>query len=441
MTFKALRGLALCLFSASALAQPTTLPYAAEGKSLGAVTCANSLCHGSITEWEDSNVLQTEYVTWSRHDAHARAYAVLLEPRSQAMAKKFGLRVPAQEAKECLDCHAHNVAVAQRGERFDLTDGVSCEACHGPSEHWIKSHVAPNASHADNLAKGLYPAEKPRERAQLCLSCHSGNADRFVNHRLMAAGHPRLSFELDTFTAIAPAHHRIDDDYRARKPGSDDGVQVWAIGQALAVSEMLAILMHPTRGRDGLFPELVLFDCHACHHPMSDQRWQASPGLGAGPGVVRLNDSAMLMLRAIAHQLDPSLGREVSAQVARLHLAVAGQGDVMREAQRMAALSDQVAGRIEHHAFVPDDLRGILRALIDEGLQGRYRDYAGAEQAAMAIGSVLNLLQQRGEALSTRDPRPALAALNAALADDENYQPLLFQQRLRELRGQLGEIP
>ncbi|HEX5756261.1 MAG TPA: multiheme c-type cytochrome [Arenimonas sp.] len=432
------RAIALLLLGGSAWAAPP-LPAEAPGRSLGTVTCANSLCHGSITEWTESNVLQTEYVTWSRHDAHARAYTVLLEPEAQAMARRFGLKQPAQEAKECLDCHAHNVPETQRGERFHLADGVSCEACHGPAENWLAAHVAPEASHAGNLARGLYPAEQPRARAQLCLSCHSGNADRFVSHRLMAAGHPRLSFELDTFSAIAPAHHRVDADYRQRKPGADDGVQVWAMGQALAVSEMLAILMHPTRGRDGLFPELVLFDCHACHHPMSDRRWQPAPGLGAGPGVVRLNDSGILMLQAIAGQLDPLLGGEVQSRIAQLQLAVAGQGEVMLSARRLNALALRVADRIEQHRFDDADLRGIGLGLIDAGLRGRYRDYAGAEQAAMAIGSVLEGLRRRGALSDAAAANAALQALNAALADDERYRPDIFAQRLRVLRTLLAE--
>lgn len=428
----------LLLVGGSAWAQPP-LPTDAPAKSLGTVTCANSLCHGSITEWEASDVLQTEYVTWSRHDAHARAYAVLLEPQSQAIARKLGLPVPAHEAKVCLDCHAHNVPSERRGERFDLADGVTCEACHGPAEHWISTHVEPESSHADNLSRGLYPTEQPRARAQLCLSCHSGNADRFVSHRLMAAGHPRLSFELDTFTAIAPAHFRVDSDYQERKPGVDDGVKVWAVGQALAVSEMLAILMHPTRGRDGLFPELVLFDCHACHHPMSDRRWQPVQGSGAGPGVVRLNDSGMLMLEAIAGQLDAALGREVQSHVARLQLAIAGQGEVMAAAQRLSALAQRVADRVEQHRFDAETLRGIGRGLVDAGLRGRYRDYAGAEQAAMAIGSVLEGLRGRDALLDSAAANTALQALNAALADDEHFRPEVFARRLRELRAVLRE--
>jgi hypothetical protein len=55
------------------------------------------------------------------------------------------------------------------------------------------------------------------------------NADRFVTHRLMGAGHPRMSFELDTFTAVEPAHFKPDSDWEKRKR-MWDGVKVWAIG-------------------------------------------------------------------------------------------------------------------------------------------------------------------------------------------------------------------
>src|SRR4051812_45577713 len=148
-----------------------TLPYAAPGQSLGVVNCASSLCHGSVSPWKDSSILQNEYVTWSRVDKHAtRAYHVLLEERSQRIARNLGLKEPAHQAKLCLDCHAYNPPPAQRGERFKVADGVSCEACHGPAETWIRSHVAPGATHAQNVKDGLYPANEPIAQAKLCLS-------------------------------------------------------------------------------------------------------------------------------------------------------------------------------------------------------------------------------------------------------------------------------
>jgi hypothetical protein len=60
----------------------------------------------------------------------------------------------------------------------------------------------------------MYPTEQPEVRAKLCLSCHFGTEDKFATHRIMGAGHPRISFELDTFTEIQPAHFRVDEDYK-----------------------------------------------------------------------------------------------------------------------------------------------------------------------------------------------------------------------------------
>ena len=432
--------LLLCLLiSSSAFSQnKNALPYHSKDTSVGVVNCASSLCHGSITEWKDSNVLQNEYVTWSRFDKHARAYDVLLNEKSQSIARKFGLGMPPQKSKLCLDCHAHNVPEANRGERFKLSDGVTCEACHGPAGRWLSSHVEPGATHAMNIQHGLYPSSKPMERAQLCLSCHFGNKDKFVSHRMMGAGHPRMSFELETFSAISPAHVRIDKDYEKRKQVWD-GVKVWAIGQSLAVAETMDILRDPKRGRDGLFPELVLFDCHACHRPMSEQRWKPVTAFGASPGtgLARLNDSGMLMMRAIAKQMDPKLGARVTAQGGKLHRAVAGQGDAMVEDAAMKRLSLEVATRVENYSFSEAALRGIAIGLIDDGLNGYYRDYAGAEQASMAIGSLVNFMNKRGMLKSAKPVNAGLQKLYASLSNDEKYRPAEFQQRLREFKNVL----
>jgi hypothetical protein len=430
-------GIASTTLLAATAAAPASapLPYRSTDISTGVVNCANSLCHGSVKPIKDSNVLQTEYVTWSRVDKHARAYNVLASEQSLRIARNLGIGKPA-EAKLCLDCHTHNIPKDLRGERFRLDDGVSCEACHGPSGRWLQSHVQDGATHEANLSAGLYPTSDPLARAQLCMSCHFGNADRFVTHRLMGAGHPRMAFELDTFTTVEPAHFKPDADWEKRKR-MWDGVQVWAIGQALAVSEMMSVLIDPRRGRDGLFPELVLFDCHACHHPMSDRRWTPrTPGLG--PGVVRLNDSNMLMVREIAKVVDAPLGTRIAATMLKLQQAVSGGSDALGHAQ---ALKDDMAAlipRLEAHRFTEADLRGILNGLIAEGLNGQYHDYAGAEQATMAIGSVANFMFERGILKSARNINGGLAALQKTVANDEHYSPAQFQTALRNFRGAVG---
>jgi hypothetical protein len=424
-----------CIFGARA--QP--LPYEAKGQHLGVVTCANSLCHGSVGAWKDSKILQNEYVTWSRVDKHStRAYRVLFDDRSKRIVANLGYKQPAHEVKICLDCHSHNPPVAQRGERFQATDGVSCEGCHGPAEGWIQSHVARGATHRDNVERGLYPTSDPVAQARLCLSCHFGNRDKFVTHRIMGAGHPRMSFELDTFSQTQPPHFVVDDDWRERK-GRWDGVQVWAIGQALAASELIDVLLDPKRSRDGLFPELVVFDCHACHHPMSDVRW--APRANASPGRIRLNDSSLLMLRQIARRTLPA--KEAAGfdrRVADLHRAVAGDGgDPLQSARALRAALQSMVTTLSTRPFTGEDLRAMLAGLVQDGVDGQYRDYAGAEQATMAIGSLLDFLARRGELRSVGAANQALDRLHAVVKDDEKYRPERFRAALRDLGQTLGK--
>lgn len=415
------------------------LPYQSHDMTLGTVNCANSMCHGAITSWNDSKVLQNEYVTWSRLDKHTRAYQVLDNDRSRRIARNLGLPAAANQSAICLDCHAHNVPLERRDARFKLSDGIVCEACHGPAERWIKTHVEPDASHAQNIAHGMYPTEDPVARARLCLSCHFGNTDKLVTHRLMGAGHPRLSFELETFSMIEPAHFRLEkaSDGEALRW---NGVRIWAIGQALAVSQTMSILLDPKRGHDGVFPELVLFDCHACHHPMSEQRWQphAEFGLRQGPGVARLNDSNLLMMRVLARQVDPRLGERVTQQAALLQAASEGQGDLPEQARAMRDLAEEVARRIETMEFSPALMRSLAVALADEGLSGNYSDYAGAEQALMSISSIVDFSNRQHMLNSPALIAAKLNTLNGLLRDDEHFKPAEFESQLRELRAILA---
>ncbi len=430
-----------CVASVSSVVDAQVLPYHAKGQNLGVVTCANSLCHGSVSSWKDANILQNEYVTWSRVDKHAtRAYHVLLEDRSIRIAKNLGINEPPHQAKVCLDCHAYNPPMEQRGERFKVEDGVSCEACHGPSEKWIRTHVSPGATHADNVKNGLYPTNEPIAQAKLCLSCHFGNKDKFVTHRMMGAGHPRMSFELDTFSQTQPPHFLVDNDWERRK-GSYDSVRIWAVGQALAASELLDVLLDPKRSRDGLFPELVVFDCHACHHPMSDVRW--SPRTNTSPGRIRLNDANLLMLRQIVRRALPLEEANAFAQrVTDLHKAVSGDGgDPLENARAMRATLDGLVTLLAARSFRADDLQAMLMGLVDDGLQGQYRDYAGAEQATMAIGSLLSFLAKRGE-VNARAANAAMDRLHQTVKDDEKFRPEAFRAALADVRavaGPLGE--
>ena len=427
--------IALAILHAALAAAP--LPQQSPDRTLGVGDCTNSLCHGSAQQWKESRVLQNEYLIWSRRDKHARAYSVLLGAPAQAIARKLGMTEAPQSAGQCLDCHAHNVPAARRGPKFVLADGVACETSHGPAQRWITSHVEPNATHAQNLANGMYATADDVQRARLCLSCHFGTADKFVDHRLIAAGHPRLSFELDTFSQSEPAHFVIDADWQKRK-GTWDAARVWAIGQALAATEILDLLLDPKRSHDGLFPELVVFDCHACHHSMRDVRW--TPRTHTSPGRIRLNDASFLMLRQIAARAaTPEQSLELAQQVAQLQRAVAGDGgDALEAARALRGSIDALVANLARRSFTAADLRAMMAGLVEEGVAGQYRDYAGAEQATMAIASLANYLARRGGLADVRGVNAALDKVYETVKDDETYRPERYQAALAALGARVG---
>ncbi|MBM3516152.1 MAG: hypothetical protein FJX59_20905, partial [Alphaproteobacteria bacterium] len=293
-------ALAASRADAQELAVPP-LPFTSPAVHLGVGSCGGSSCHGALEPWSGSTVLQNEFVVWQEKDPHSDAYKTLQSEESKRIARNLGLP-NATEADICLDCHADNVPEAKRAKGFQMSDGVGCESCHGGGEQWLGIHISGRADHAENIKAGLFPTEDPEARARLCLSCHLGDKDRVITHRIMGAGHPRLAFELDTYSITQPAHFKVDADYTKRK-GTPDHFKIWAVGQVVAVESLLDAMLDPNRNQDGIFPELVFFDCHSCHHPMSNVRWEPRDSHGISPGVPRLNDANILMMAALLDQV------------------------------------------------------------------------------------------------------------------------------------------
>ena len=428
--------LAVLVLLLPGLAAASATGEIAAHKHMGVATCGNSVCHGSAQAFKDSNVMQNEFALWQSFDPHAnKAFQALNTPEGQAIAKKLGLG-NAAEAKICLDCHSDNVASGDRGDKFQMSDGIGCEACHGGAEQWISSHAAKGATHADNLAKGLYPTENPVRRAELCLTCHMGTGDRMITHRIMGAGHPRLSFELDTFTWLKP-HYQVDADYIQRK-GDFNGLRDWGLGQGVAASNLLDLLMDDKNGWTGIFPELVLFDCHACHKSMGAKKWGPRQGTGLGPGVVRLNDSNLVMFRHVLAAVDPAAAKTVLDQTRALH-----QATTRDRASTLAAaktLRDTIRGELNQVAVYPfgaESMSLILKSIEADAERGEFRDFSAAEQAAMAAQSVVVAFNNAGRIDEARNKvlQGKVDAVYKAVERDDTYEMGRFTSALRELRA------
>lgn len=402
----------------------------APASHLGVASCASGVCHGVAKPLDATNVLQNEYVTWSHFDPHAGAYRTLRSEDSARMAARLGIKAAEREPL-CLDCHAENIPAAARGPRFQYDDGVGCEACHGASGGWIASHDdTPRVTHADNLADGLTALERAEVRAPVCAACHVGSADRHANHTLMAAGHPRLVFELDTYselwrTAGGREHYRRDEDYRQRKNESGS-VAIWLAGLLESADRTLAIA-GSDRHSQGVFPDFALFNCYSCHRSMRLQRWREAPGLA--PGSVRVNDSALVMLAAALDALDPAAAAKLREATTALHRAANDGMPAMRAAaeslrRQLPVLRQQLASR----SFTAAERNAMLDAILAAAERGEYPDYAAAEQAAMAVTL---LLASAGRPL---DADPRIEALFTDLKDDERYDAARFSRIMNRLR-------
>ena len=394
------------------------LPEDATHTHNGVASCATSACHGKTAKVEGRNVWLNEYHVWSTQDRHSRAYQTLLSKESKAIAEQLNLP-SAHTAKVCLDCHADNVAVEKRGAKFQISDGVGCEACHGGSEKWLKTHTEPTASHASNIQQGLYPTESPYARAALCLSCHVGTESKFADHQMMAAGHPRLSFELDTFTANQPAHYNIDNDYKQRKGELAPGY-LWMVGQVESTKRLLTLV--DKHGSDLNSKSLAIFDCHSCHRPMKPRRGQPQDFSNAlPPGSPRLLDYSLDMVAAIIELSNLEKLSTWKQAVRKMH----GQSLSKQLPETTQAIRQELIPLEKQLKATPPtikQLKAMRKLIAQHSASGNYDDFTSAEQAFLAIESLSYSIGDRDKIVK------ALDIMYKSVADEFNFTPSEFSK-------------
>jgi hypothetical protein len=420
---------ALAAFVAAVWVLGAPAASAGEDVHLGVASCKGSPCHGSAADLKKSlGILQSEYQTWQRYDKHAKAYLALLSERGERIADNLGLG-KAETASQCLVCHADWVPAQRRGVEFRFEDGVGCEACHGGAERWLGPHVGGRIGHDDLVkAYGLNATERPLQRAELCLTCHVGDSAHPIDHQIMGAGHPRLAFELQTFSQIQPAHFRVDGVYRSRKTAFA-GVQFWAVGQAVTLEKLATALADRKPPTAGVFAELALFDCGGCHHPVGTPHWRKGDNSGLGPGMPHFNDANALMLGVIAARVAPELATRLDRLLPALQRAVVlHEGNPDEIGRELAQSAHQLAELLSERSFSPEDLRAITLGLTQLAIGPELTGYGAAEQSTMALAALIDTLNQSG-ATDPRQYAAVKAALDRAYAateKEEDYDPAKF---------------
>jgi hypothetical protein len=466
-----LAALLLALTIAAIVAAPPARSQGeAGGRYTGVASCAGSTCHGRM-EGDGTVVRQDELMRWQEPStpggAHSRAWAVLSNSRSQFIAKNLGIGDPST-APMCLGCHSTQGAIAASGGArrgsVPLEDGVGCESCHGPAGGLIASHYAgvgtnanPDAEmrdkHLSNLRAGLWKLEDPVVRAGVCVDCHFGSAGegQFVTHRIMAAGHPRISFELDLFSSLQ-AHHQEDADYGWRKFGAGSGrtnhVQMWAVGQAVALERSLA-LFQSRRGTEGMFPEFYFLDCHSCHRRIYDQAKPVktsldNPGRTNIPeGMPPYNDENLIMLSAAARVAAPALADQLAARTAAFHKAMTiDRASAVSAAAQLQQTVSALKAAFAARSFSGADAFTLVDAISAKAVGDRLTDYSGSQQAVMGVDTLLNAMVSSGRITvgAAAGIRADIDRAYTAVKDPNAFRPADFQASLGSAVRAIGAL-
>jgi hypothetical protein len=237
---------------------------------VGDTKCGNPTCHGSglptseaeKANWKPWKSARTQWLN-RNIDRHSRAYSTLLTDGGKQIARYMG--IDGTQSDKCLACHAPPAKLAP-GSSFKKTDGVSCEACHGPAQEWLTAHIERdwNAKKASYYARGFYDNSNFKLRAERCAACHTE-----IDHEIVAGGHPPLQFEMVAYAQIMK-HWDDQEDVPAGSFSVDP--TLWGVGQVVGLRRILDMVA--TRAGESNYQSLGKFshfedkNCFQCHHKL-----------------------------------------------------------------------------------------------------------------------------------------------------------------------------
>jgi hypothetical protein len=271
----------------------------AEMQTHSTIGCMTTACHGSNVP--DTKIWQRAGKIWLDQDPHARAYTSLLTQASAKIVSRLANEElePSSQAyrdllnAQCVSCHA-----SENAPEKDRNLGAECQVCHGSADAWGSEHYsskwkALGSSRFDNSR--MLNVESVASRARICSSCHIGELnrlsglnigkDREVDHRVMAAGHPPMHFDFESYMRRYPVHWDTRDETTGL--GTSIGIERWRTGKITAAITKLNLLAARAErsasnsAKVNDWPELTEYNCTSCHHALDQPSWRQARGANA----------------------------------------------------------------------------------------------------------------------------------------------------------------
>jgi hypothetical protein len=136
---------------------------------VGAEKCKS--CHGAASKGD-------QHGAWLKADHH-KAFETLAGEEAKKIAKAKNIEDP-QKDKACAVCHvtAFEAPAAAKGKKFDPTQGVQCESCHGPAGNHVKARLADEDA-GDKVVKVKEGEILHSPGPQTCVQCHNENSPNY----------------------------------------------------------------------------------------------------------------------------------------------------------------------------------------------------------------------------------------------------------------------
>lgn len=432
---------------------------------VGVAGCNAVSCHGG------QSLNGGEAKAWLARDTnHLRAYDVLFNEVACNMAKRLNLKNGAHNEARCLACHSSSsasvtnhdkfrkcddeaqpvVATTQQpsaihGDRFAIEFGVGCESCHGAAGSWI-------AKHTTETWKALPKAEKAKwgfrdlttlsARTETCVACHIGSPTATVDHDLIAAGHPRLAFEMSAFHTLLPKHWNAEKEIQ-KDPGQE--LRLWAMGQAASAKAMSDIV--GARAQDAvhksanhLVTDFAEFDCNACHHDLNVNQY-GNPTLKSPLGTPRWGSWTVSSAKFSAHGTASADSLKALLELmGKSRLVAPPANDVAAAAQRSSGDLAAYLRTLDSAPYDAAQATQLLSRVIDEKTEWE-PNWDAQMQRYLAISASSRALQR----LTGKTPFPptndskALIPLRAQLKYRPNHAtpPSYDHKKIEEIVTEL----
>lgn len=438
------------------LLTPSTTVRAEQGLDLsgepygfvGDTKCGNPTCHGSglptndaeKAAWRPWKSARTQWLN-RNIDRHSRAYATLTTEGGKQIARYMG--IDGTQSDKCLACHAPPAKLAP-GSSYKKSDGVTCEACHGPAQEWLQAHIERdwNQKKSSYYARGFYDNSNFKLRAERCAACHTE-----IDHEIVAGGHPPLQFEMVAYAQIMK-HWDDQEDVPAGSFSVDP--TLWAVGQVVGLRRLLDMVA--TRAGESNYQSIGKFshfedkNCFQCHHKLVADAIRQSKGhylmvdqilavrnAGARGGLA----SAWGDLVAAANSSADATRQKAQALKAQLAGIDAGllgnrldQGETKRILKGILASGDKLRS-IDRFSYSRPPRSNVLSIVnIDEPW---WYTTGGPEQAVLAVGA---LCDPGFGAAACRAITPQRRTLIDAV-DRFGYDPDQFVRSLGAISGAL----